>query len=118
MPANRLHVKKGDEVQIISGRDRSKKGRPRRGRVIQVRPATGYVVVDGINIQKKAMRQSQKMRQGGIIERPGQVHASNVMLVCPNCNAPTRPKRERRDNEGKVRTVRVCGRCKKDIDTE
>jgi large subunit ribosomal protein L24 len=118
MVTSRLHVKKGDEVQIMAGRDRSKKGRPRRGRVIQVRPETGYVVVDGINVQKKAMRQSQKMRQGGIIERPGQVHASNVMLVCPNCNAPTRATRVRREDEGKTRTVRVCRKCKKDIDTE
>jgi large subunit ribosomal protein L24 len=118
MSANRLHVKKGDEVQVISGSDRSRKGRPRRGRVIQVRPTTGYVVVDGINIQKKATRQSQKIRQGGIIERPGQIHASNVMLVCPNCNAPTRATRERRESEGKVHKVRVCRKCKKDIDTE
>jgi large subunit ribosomal protein L24 len=118
MASQRLHVKKGDEVQIIAGSDRSKKGRPRRGRVIQVRPDTGYVVVDGINIQKKATRQSQKIRQGGIIERPGQIHASNVMLVCPNCNAPTRALRERREDAGRERHVRVCRKCKKDIDTE
>jgi large subunit ribosomal protein L24 len=118
MSIQKLHVKKGDEVQIIAGKDRSKKGRPRRGRVIQVRPETGYVVVDGINIQKKAQRQSQKLRQGGIIERPGQIHASNVMLVCPNCDTPTRIRREPRESEGKVRKVRVCRKCKKDIDTD
>jgi large subunit ribosomal protein L24 len=68
-----------------------------------------------MNIEKKAMRQSQKMRQGGIIERPGQMHVSNVMLVCPNCDAPTRPLRARRDDG---RRVRVCRKCQKDIDTE
>jgi len=115
MPTQKLHVTKGDEVQIIAGKDRSKRGRPRRGRVMQVRPTTGYVVVDGMNIQKKAMRQSQRMRQGGIIERPGQIHISNVMLVCPNCDATTRPKREARE-DGK--RVRVCRKCNKDIDTE
>lgn len=118
MPTQKLHVKKGDEVEIIAGKDRSRKNRRRRGRVIQVRPDTGYVVVDGINIQKKAQRQSQQLRQGGIIERPGQVHASNVMLVCPNCESPTRVRRERRADENKVRTVRVCRKCKKDVDTD
>jgi len=117
MPSQKLHVKKGDEVQIMAGKDRSRKGRPRRGRVMQVRPDTGYVIVDGMNIQKKAQRQSQKLRQGGIIERPGQIHASNVMLVCPNCDTPTRIRRERRTEENKVRNVRVCRKCKKDIDT-
>jgi large subunit ribosomal protein L24 len=118
MPNQKLHVKKGDEVQIIAGKDRSKKGRPRRGRVIQVRPGSGYVVVDGVNVQKKAQRQSQKLRQGGIIERPGQIHASNVMLVCPNCDTPTRVRREPREADGKVRKVRVCRKCKKDVDTD
>jgi large subunit ribosomal protein L24 len=115
MAITKLHVKKGDTVQVISGQDRSKKGRLRRGRVISARPETGYVVVDGINIQKKAQRQSQKIRQGGVIERPGQIHASNVMLVCPNCDSPTRAVREAR---GDGRRVRVCRKCKKDIDTE
>ncbi len=118
MPNQKLNIKKGDEVQVISGKDRSRKGRPRRGRVIQVRPEAGYVVVDGINIQKKAQRQSQKLRQGGIIERPGQVHISNVRLVCPNCESPTRVRRERRVDEDKVRKVRVCRSCNKDIDTD
>jgi large subunit ribosomal protein L24 len=118
MASQKLHVKKGDEVQIIAGKDRSRKGRQRRGRVMQVRPDTGYVIVDGVNIQKKAQRQSQQLRQGGIIERPGQVHASNVMLVCPNCDSPTRVRRERRVDENKSRTVRVCRKCKKDIDTD
>ena len=115
MPTSKLNIKKGDEVQVITGKDRSKRGRPRRGRVIQVRPASGHVVVDGMNIEKKAMRQSQKMRQGGIIERPGQMHVSNVMLVCPNCDAPVRPLRARRDDG---RRVRVCRKCHKDIDTD
>ncbi len=115
MPTVKLNVKKGDEVQIIAGKDRSKRGRPRRGRVIQVHPDRGYVIVDGVNTIKKAVRQSQKIRQGGVIERPGPIHVSNVMLVCPNCDAPTRPKRARRE-DGK--RVRVCRKCEKDIDTE
>jgi len=115
MPTVSLPVKKGDQVQIISGKDRSRKGHVRRGRVIRVVPGTGYIVVDGINIQKKAQRQSQKIRQGGVIERPGQIHISNVMLVCPNCNTPTRPQPTRRADG---RKVRACRKCRKDIDTD
>jgi len=115
MATAKLHVKKGDTVQVIAGKDRSKKGRIRRGRVIRAHPGTGYVVVDGINIQKKAQRQSQKIRQGGVIEKPGPIHVSNVMLVCPNCDSPTHSHRVRRDDG---RRVRVCGKCKKDIDTD
>lgn len=115
MPTVKLPIKKGDQVQVITGKDRSRRGRIRRGRVIQVRPTEGTLIVDGINIQRKAQRQSQKIRQGGVIERPGPIHVSNVMLVCPNCDAPTRSPRIRRD-EG--RRVRVCRKCKKDIDTE
>ncbi|MBM3499416.1 MAG: 50S ribosomal protein L24 [Armatimonadetes bacterium] len=115
MPTVKLPVKKGDQVQIITGKDRSKRGRVRRGRVLQVRPDEGRLVVEGVNMQKKAQRQSQKIRQGGVIEKPGPIHVSNVMLVCPNCDSPTRAQRVQRD-EG--RRVRVCRKCKKDIDTD
>ncbi len=115
MPTGKLHVKAGDEVQVIAGKDRSTRERPRRGRVIAAEPRTGFVRVDGINTIRRAVRQSQKIRQGGIIESPGLVHASNVMLVCPNCNAPTRIRHRRRD-DGK--RVRVCRRCEKDVDTD
>jgi large subunit ribosomal protein L24 len=115
MPTVKLPVKKGDQVQIITGKDRSKRGRIRRGRVLQAHPDAGTLVVEGVNMQKKAQRQSQKIRQGGVIEKPGPIHISNVMLVCPNCDSPTRPVREARE-EG--RRVRVCRKCKKDIDAD
>jgi large subunit ribosomal protein L24 len=115
MPTAKLALKKGDQVQVISGKDRSRKGRIRRGRIIQVRPGEGTATVERMNIQKKAQRQSQKIRQGGVIERPGAIHVSNLALVCPNCDSPTRPRRVRRDDG---RRVRVCSKCKKDIDTD
>jgi len=115
MPTTKVHIKKGDEVQVIAGKDRSRRDRPRRGKVILVEPKTGRVRVDGINMIRRAVRQSQKIRQGGIIESPGPLHASNVMLVCPNCSAPTRIRRRVRD-DGK--RVRVCRRCGKDVDTD
>jgi len=115
MPTVKLPVKKGDMVQVITGKDRSNRTRVRRGRIMSVHPGAGTLIVDGINIQKKAQRQSQKIRQGGVIEKPGPIHVSNVMLVCPNCDSPTHAHRIRREDG---RRVRVCGKCKKDIDTD
>jgi large subunit ribosomal protein L24 len=113
MSDQKLKIRSGDEVLVIAGKDRSTKNHPRRGKVIGVLPAKNRVMVDGINIIRKAVRQSQKVRQGGIIESPGPVDVSNVMLVCPSCEAATRVA-IRRTDEGK--RVRVCKKCKKDID--
>jgi len=113
MPTKKLHVKQGDEVLVIAGKDRSRKGRLRRGKVLEVRPQEERVVVEGINLIKKAVRQTQQLRQAGIVTQPGPIHVSNVMLICPNCDAPTRVAR-RRTPEG--RSIRVCRKCKKDID--
>jgi len=109
----RPKIKQGDEVQIIAGKDRSTRARPRRGRVVKVDPVRGRVTVEGINIVKKAVRESSKVRQAGIIDMPAPIDISNVMLVCPNCDAPTRVAYRVRDNGTKVR---VCKRCKQDID--
>lgn len=113
MPKKQLHVKTGDEVLVIAGKDRSRKGRVRRGKVLEVRPDQDRLVVEGINMIKKAVRQTQQVRQAGIVTQPGPIHVSNVMLVCPNCDAATRVG-HRRTAEG--RGVRVCRKCKKDID--
>lgn len=113
MPTKKQNIKAGDEVLVIAGKDRSHKGRQRRGKVLEVRPKEDRVVVEGINIIKKAMRQTQQMRQAGIVQQPGPMHVSNVMLVCPNCDAATRVA-HRRTAEGKG--VRVCKKCRKDID--
>jgi len=113
MPTDRLHIKANDEVIVISGKDRSYKGSLRRGRVIGVLPKEERVIVEGMNTLKRAVRQTQKIRQGGIIESPGPIHVSNVMLVCPGCGKPTRVgHREREDGT----RVRVCKRCGTDID--
>jgi large subunit ribosomal protein L24 len=114
-PAKRvpLHIKRDDEVLVIAGKDRSTRARPRRGRVLKVYPATQRATVEGINIVKKAVRQSAKVRQAGIVEMPAPVHISNLMLICPNCDAPTRVGHRVREDG---RKVRVCKRCKQDID--
>ena len=113
MPTNRLDIKANDEVIVTPGKDRSYKGSLRRGRVLGVLPKEERVIVEGMNTLKRAVRQTQKIRQGGIIESPGPIHVSNVMLVCPSCNKPTRVgHREREDGT----RVRVCKRCGTDID--
>lgn len=110
MARNKMRIRKGDEVLVIAGKDRSSKGHPRRGRVITVMPDEGRIIVDGINTMKRAVRASQKIRQGGIVESPGPIHISNVMLVCPSCDAPTRVGIRRKDDGSAVRTCKRCGK--------
>ncbi|MCD6359226.1 MAG: 50S ribosomal protein L24 [Armatimonadetes bacterium] len=108
-----MHIRRGDTVEIIAGKDRSTKARTRRGRVISALPRERRVVVDGINISKRAVRQTQQMRQGGIIEMPSPIDVSNVMLVCPACDKRTRVGFRVREDGTKVR---VCRKCGDDID--
>ncbi|MFO7171994.1 MAG: 50S ribosomal protein L24 [Bacillota bacterium] len=98
----KVHVKKGDEVLVIAGKDKGK-----RGKVQAVFPKEGRVIVEGVNIVKRHVRPNPQMMQGGIIEKPAPIHASNVMIWCSNCNAPRRINK--RSENGKK--VRVCNKC-------
>ncbi len=111
----KMRVRVGDTVEIVAGKDRSTSGRVRRGEVIEVDPRRNRVTVDGINIVKKAVRQTQQMRQGGIVDKPAPMDASNVMLVCPECDERTRVGKRVRDDGT---SVRVCKRCGADIDED
>src|SRR5690554_2268584 len=104
----KIHVKRGDTVAILSGDSRGKKGK-----VLEVRPGTGKVIVEGVNMQKRHTRPTQTNPQGGIIEKPGPIDASNVAVVCPSCKNATRVSRERQAN-GKLE--RHCKKCSKSID--
>ena len=79
------HVRKGDTVIIIAGRERGK-----RGKVLRVFPTEGRLIVERLNMMKKHQKPTQKLRQGGIIEREAPLHLSNVMLVDPGSDKPTR----------------------------
>ena len=79
------HVRKGDTVVVVAGKERGK-----RGKVLRVIPEKDRVVVERVNMIKKHQRPTQKLRQGGIIEREGAIHLSNVMLVDPDTDKPTR----------------------------
>ena len=84
----KFHVTKGDTVRVLRGDDKGKEGK-----VLRVLPKTGRVVVEGVNIVKKHRKARSEQEQGGIIEMPAPVHASNLMLLDPKSGAPTRTKR-------------------------
>jgi large subunit ribosomal protein L24 len=98
------HVRKGDTVIVVAGKDRGK-----RGRVLRVIPEKSRVVVERINMIKKHQRPTQKLRQGGIIEREGSIHLSNVMLVDPAGDRPTRIGMRALADGRKVRVARRSG---------
>ncbi|MET1250390.1 50S ribosomal protein L24 [Sporolactobacillus sp. STCC-11] len=80
-----MHVKKGDKVQVISGKDKGK-----QGVILAAYPAKERVLVEGVNIIKKHSKPSQAAPQGGILEHEAPIHVSNVMLLDPKTNEPTR----------------------------
>lgn len=103
----KVKIRKGDTVEIISGRLEDK---GKRGEVIRVLPEDGRVVVQGVNIRKKHQRQVQtrgRTLNPGIVEFEGPISISNVMLVCPQCGEPTRVGVTRKE-EG---VLRVCKKC-------
>jgi large subunit ribosomal protein L24 len=95
-------------VAVISGRERGK-----RGKVLRVLPAAGRVIVEKVNMMKKHQRPTQKLRQGGIIEREGALALANVLLVCGRCDQPSRAGIKILADG---RKVRVCRRCGETID--
>ncbi|HYR70663.1 MAG TPA: 50S ribosomal protein L24 [Candidatus Acidoferrum sp.] len=98
------HVRKGDTVIVVAGKERGKKGK-----VLRVIPEKGRVVVERINMIKKHQKPTQKLRQGGIIEREGAIHLSNVMMVDPASNKPTRVGMKALSDGKKVRVARRSG---------
>jgi large subunit ribosomal protein L24 len=102
-----MHVRRGDKVRIIAGKENGKEGK-----VLHSYPEKQRVMVEHANMVKRATRPSQKNPQGGIMQHEGTMHVSNVMLICPNCGQPTRVGRRRENGE----RIRVCKKCGKDID--
>ena len=100
----RGHIKKDDFVKIIAGKDRGK-----QGKVLRVFPHEGRLTVERINMVKRHTRPTRQMQQGGIIEREGKLHISNVMLICSKCERGVRIGHRLLENEKKVRICRRCG---------
>jgi large subunit ribosomal protein L24 len=96
----KLHIAKGDMVQVISGDEKGK-----RGKVLHVFPRTGRVTIEGVNVVKRHRRQTQTT-QGGIVEFPAPIHHSKAMLIDPKSGAPTRIRR-RKDADGTLERIAV-----------
>ncbi len=100
-----LKVRKGDEVQVIAGKDRGK-----RGTVQEVDPKDGRVTVAGVNIAKRHQKPNpQRNIKGGIIEEPRPLDVSKLMVVCPRCGKATRVGHETDDSGVKRRVCKACG---------
>lgn len=99
-----MKIRKNDNVMIISGNDRGK-----TGKVLKVFPKKLRVIVEGINVRKRHTKPSQANPQGGIIEKESPIHISNVMLIDPKSNEPTRVGSQiiLDDKSGKKRRARV-----------
>ena len=82
---SKVHVKTGDEVIVIQGKDRGKKGK-----VLQVAPSEGKVIVENVNIVSKHVKPRKMGEAGGIIKAESALYADKVQLICPKCGQPTR----------------------------
>lgn len=103
-----MKLKKGDNVLVISGKDKGK-----TGKIEKVFPAKNQVLVSGVNIIKKHVKPSKKNPHGGIIQLNKPISASNVMLICPQCNAATRVGFLVLESGKKLR---ICKKCKESIE--
>lgn len=98
-----LGLKKGDQVFVLAGKDKGKKGK-----VIEVRPGSGTVLVEGINVNKKHMKQTAKT-PAGIVDRVAPLPLGKVMLICGGCNKPTRIRIKTAEDGTRLRSCKRCG---------
>ena len=101
-----MSIKKGDKVEVLSGKDRGK-----QGIVLRALPKEGKVVVEGVAIVKKAVKPNQQNQQGGIVSQEAAIDASNVNLVCPKCGQRTRVGHEAGELDGHKAKLRICKKC-------
>ncbi|WP_129598556.1 50S ribosomal protein L24 [Anaerophilus nitritogenes] len=99
-----MHIKKGDTVVVISGKDKGKKGK-----VLQAVPKKNRIIVEGVNMLTKHQKPNAKVQQGGIIHQEGPIHASNVMIWDAKAKAPTRVGYKILQDGKKVRVSKKTG---------
>lgn len=104
----RQRIKKDDTVIVIAGKEKGK-----TGKVVRVFQDKGTLIVERVNVIKRHRKPQGPQSPGGILEKEAPLHLSNVMLICPKANAPTRVGRRQLENGAWVRTSR---RSKQDID--
>lgn len=108
MAAKKLHVKKGDMVRVIAGKEKGKSGK-----IIAIFSDKGRVLVENLNMVKRHTRPSRTNTEGGIIEKEAALSASNVLLLCASCNQATRTGMRVLDDGSKVR---FCKKCNEIVD--
>ena len=103
---NKLHVKKGDEVVVINGKDRGT-----RGKVMEVSPSEGKVIVEGVNLVTKHVKPRRMGEPGGLVKAESALYACKVQVICPKCGRPTRTGSKINAKGQKVRTCKKqdCG---------
>ncbi len=117
-------IKKGDTVLVVRGKEKGKQGkvlrvykrvkrRDKQGNPVYVRH---FVIVEGVRLIKKHVKPIEGVREGGIIETEGPIDISNVMLICPNCNKPTRVGFKIVEEGNVRRKYRYCKKCGENID--
>ena len=98
-----LNIKKGDSVIVLTGKDAGKKGK-----VLRAIPSEEKVIVEGVNVATKHKKPRNQGDVGGIVKVEAPIHVSNVMVICPKCNKPTKVGHLKTEN-GKVRICKKCG---------
>lgn len=101
---SKVHVKSGDKVVIISGRDKGKEGK-----ILEVSPSEGKVIVEGCNMATKHVKPRKMGAAGGLVQAETAVYASKVMLVCPKCGKATRLAHKVAADGSKKRVCKSCG---------
>ncbi len=103
----KVHVKTGDTVIVLSGKERSKKGK-----VLAVSPKEGKVIIEGINMVSKHIKPRKMGEEGGIVKAEAAMYASKVQIICPHCGKPTRVAHEIAEDGTKKR---ICKKCSKTL---
>ena len=104
----KVHVKKGDTVYVLSGKDKGKKGK-----VLNVLLDDGMILIEGVNMSTKHKKPRNRYQQGGIIHQESPINCAKVMLICNRCGSPTKIGKRILDNGEKSR---VCKKCHEVID--
>ena len=107
---NKLSIRKEDTVVVLSGKDKGK-----QGKVLEVMPDEGKVVVEKVNMVSRHTKPRRQGEEGGILKKEAPLYACKVQHVCPKCGKPTRPAHKKAEKEisgkKKMVSVRVCKKC-------